>query len=452
MDSLPVEIYWTLASYLCISDLSSLVKCNRRNYERAQPFLYQTVQLNFASGIADSRTMLLLQTLSTNRYLGGLIRSIHILHGGRTYDWTLGHSQLLRSVLSAIMLTPERVTRFLCECPGITCTEPFPNLKTLVHKNIRSKAELEWVQWHMTHCSQLRSVDLSLPAWNIIPDTTIFRNTLWTHLKDLALQGFCVSQLAPAATWDLQRLDLSLCSGAETLIKRLLAMDKLSSLRSLHFAGHLSRQTFLSLLSQLSKMYQLEELSLRLGGLSHLAGKTDSGVFVHGTGVMADPNDDDKPIRDLRSLVLDKITSRSKTLKSLVLDIREVIDQPQSSMRFDLHGVQRLIGSCPIIEFIGMPVNLRASGGHRYRRMNYAKNIHLSARELKAFHLRGDYRPFTRTLNDAKHVSRPFRSRSGFEVFMGHYDKLRKVSFDIKGEQRFLRVSPEEIKSYSLNL
>ncbi|KAK2926784.1 Ribonuclease H superfamily [Fusarium oxysporum f. sp. vasinfectum] len=219
---------------------------------------------------------------------------------------------------------------------------------------------------------QLRSVDLSLPAWNIIPDTTIFRNTLWTHLKDLALQGFCVSQLAPAATWDLQRLDLSLCSGAETLIKRLLAMDKLSSLRSLHFAGHLSRQTFLSLLSQLSKMYQLEELSLRLGGLSHLAGKTDSGVFVHGTGVMADPNDDDEPIRDLRSLVLDKITSRSKTLKSLVLDIREVIDQPQSSMRFDLHGVQRLIGSCPIIEFIGMPVNLRASGGHRYRRMNYA--------------------------------------------------------------------------------
>ncbi|KAG7408742.1 hypothetical protein Forpe1208_v012474 [Fusarium oxysporum f. sp. rapae] len=190
-------------------------------------------------------------------------------------------------------------------------------------------------------------------------------------------------------------------------------------------------------------MYQLEELSLRLGGLSHLAGKTDSGVFVHGTGVMADPNDDDKPIRDLRSLVLDKITSRSKTLKSLVLDIREVIDQPQSSMRFDLHGVQRLIGSCPIIEFIGMPVNLRASGGHRYRRMNYAKNIHLSARELKAFHLRGDYRPFTRTLNDAKHVSRPFRSRSGFEVFMGHYDKLRKVSFDIKGEQRFLRYSSD---------
>ncbi|EXL65431.1 hypothetical protein FOPG_18342 [Fusarium oxysporum f. sp. conglutinans race 2 54008] len=224
----------------------------------------------------------------------------------------------------------------------------------------------------MTQCSQLTSVTLSLPAWNIIPDTTIFRDTLSTHLKDLALQGFFVSELVPATTWDLQHLDLSLCSGAETLIKRLLMMDKISSLRTLRFAGHLSRQTFLGLLSHLGKICQLEELSLRLGGLSHLAGKTDNVGLVHGTGVTADPNDDDKPIRDLRSLVLDKVMSRSKTLRSLVLDIREVIDQPQSTMRFDLHGVQKLIGSCPIIEFIGMPVTLRASGGHRYRRMNYA--------------------------------------------------------------------------------
>jgi hypothetical protein len=220
-------------------------------------------------------------------------------------------------------------------------------------------------------------------------------------------------------------------------------------------------------------MCQLEELSLRLGGLSHLAGKSDAIGSVHDTEVMTNSNEADEPIRDLRSSVLENVVRRGKTLRLLTLDIREFIDQPQSSMRFDLHGVQKLIGSCPKIEFIGMPVNLRASGGQRYRRMNYAvsenhqflcpswkgvvltlsqKNIHLSARQLKAFHLRGDYRPFSRTLNDAKHMSKPFRNRSDFEIFMGHYDKLRKVSFDAKGERKFLKVNQEEIKLYDLNL
>jgi hypothetical protein len=80
------------------------------------------------------------------------------------------------------------------------------------------------------------------------------------------------------------------------------------------------------------------------------------------------------------------------------------------------------------------------------------KNIPLLAMQLKAFHLRGDYHPFSRTLNDAKHISRPFCNRSDFQVFMGHYDKLRKVSFDAKGERRFLKVSLEEVKLYDLNL
>ncbi|SCV61397.1 uncharacterized protein FFFS_15967 [Fusarium fujikuroi] len=92
---------------------------------------------------------------------------------------------------------------------------------------------------------------------------------------------------------------------------------------------------------------------------------------VNPTGVTASSNEAGEPIRRLRSSLLEKVINHGKTLRLLVLDIREVIDQPQSCMRFDLCGVQKLIGSCPKIEFIGMPVNLQASGGQRYRRMNY---------------------------------------------------------------------------------
>ncbi|KAJ0129267.1 hypothetical protein HZ326_27644 [Fusarium oxysporum f. sp. albedinis] len=350
------------------------------------------------------------------------------------------------------MLAPERVTTFSCECPWVTGTQPFPNLRSLIHKNIRSKAELEWVQWHLSHCSQLGSVILSIPAWNLIPGTTFFENTLLTHLKELSLHGFCVSELVPARTWNLRNLDLNLCPGADRLIQRLLETKKLSSLKVLRFAGHLSRHSFLELLSYLGKTCELEELSLRLGGLSHLAGKSGAISSVHHTEVMANSNEADEPIRRLRSSLLENVMNHGKMLRLLVLDIREVIDQPQSCMRFDLYGVQKLIGSCPKIEFIGMPVNLQASGGQRYRRMNYEKNIHLSARQLKAFHLRGDYRPFSRTLNDAKHVSKPFRNRSDFEIFIGHCDKLRKVSFNPKGERKFLNVKEEEVKLYDLNL
>ncbi|KAH7233939.1 uncharacterized protein BKA55DRAFT_598125 [Fusarium redolens] len=339
MDSLPVEVYWILARYLSTSDLSSLVRCSRLNRKRAQPLLYQTLQLNFTSGIVDCSTMLVLRTLSTNLQLGGIIA-----------------------------------------------------------------------------------------AW------------------------FCVSELVPARTWNLRNLDLNLCPGADRLIQRLLETKKLSSLKVLRFAGHLSRHSFLELLSYLGKTCELEELSLRLGGLSHLAGKSGAISSVHHTEVMANSNEADEPVRRLRSSLLENVMNHGKVLRLLVLDIREVIDQPQSCMRFDLYGVQKLIGSCPKIEFIGMPVNLQASGGQRYRRMNYEKNIHLSARQLKAFHLRGDYRPFSRTLNDAKHVSKPFRNRSDFEIFIGHYDKLRKVSFNLKGERKFLNVKEEEVKLYDLNL
>src|SRR4051794_36404040 len=107
MDSLPVEVYWILARYLSTSDLNSLVRCSRLNRKRAQPLLYQTLQLNFTSGIVDCSTMLVLRTLSTNLLLGGLVRSIDILHRGNTYNWSLGHSQLLSPILSAIMLAPE---------------------------------------------------------------------------------------------------------------------------------------------------------------------------------------------------------------------------------------------------------------------------------------------------------------------------------------------------------
>lgn len=371
MDSLPVEVYWILARYLSTSDLSSLVRCSRLNRKRAQPLLYQTLQLNFTSGIVDCSTMLVLRTLSTNLQLGGLVRSIDILHRGNTYNWSLGHSQLLSPVLSAIMLAPERVTTFSCECPWVTGAQPFPNLRSLIHKNIRSKAELEWVQWHLSHCSQLGSVILSIPAWNLIPGTTFFENTLLTHLKELSLHGFCVSELVPARTWNLCNLDLNLCPGADRLIQRLLETKKLSSLKVLRFAGHLSRHSFSELLSYLGKMCELEELSLRLGGLSHLAGKSGAISSVHHTEVMANSNEADEPVRRLRSSLLKNVMNHGKMLRLLVLDIREVIDQPQSCMRFDLYGVQKLIGSCPKIEFIGMPVNLQASGGQRYRRMNY---------------------------------------------------------------------------------
>ncbi|KAK2469593.1 hypothetical protein H9L39_18864 [Fusarium oxysporum f. sp. albedinis] len=160
------------------------------------------------------------------------------------------------------------------------------------------------------------------------------------------------------------------------------------------------------------KTCELEELSLRLGGLSHLAGKSGAISSVHHTEVMANSNEADEPVRRLRSSLLENVMNHGKMLRLLVLDIREVIDQPQSCMRFDLYGVQKLIGSCPKIEFIGMPVNLQASGGQRYRRMNYE----------------------------------PFRNRSDFEIFIGHYDKLRKVSFNLKGERKFLNVKEEEVK------
>jgi hypothetical protein len=378
MDSLPLEIYCLLASYLSISDLNNLIKCNRLSHERGTPLLYRTLQLEFSSGIAPSKTLLALQTLSASRHLGGLVRSIDIRHGGKTYNWTLGHSQLLSAVLSAIMLAPKQITDFSCDCAWVTYAKSFPNLRTLIHKNITSRAELNWIQWHISKCSQLRSVALSIPAWNIIPDPCFFTNTLSTYLKDLSLYGFRVSELIPTKSWNLQRLDLNLCSGAHTLIKRLLAMDKLSAIKSLRFAGHLSRQCLSDLVSNLGNMCHLEELSLRLGGLSYLIGNRDLPGSFHDAALTARSIGSEKPIRDLRSLVLNNVMRRGKTLRSLVLDFREVIDQPHSCMRFDLHGVQKLIGSCPAIEFIGMAVDLRVAGGRRYRRLSYAVSRNLS--------------------------------------------------------------------------
>ncbi|KAM0541733.1 hypothetical protein ACHAO7_010333 [Fusarium culmorum] len=452
MDLLPLEIYRMLACYLPIADLNNLVKCNKLSHDRGTSLLYRTLQLEFLSGIASSRTLLALQTLSANQRLGSLIRSIDVRHDGKTYNWTLGHSQLLSAVLSAIRLSPERIHAFSCDCPWITFTESFPNLKTLVHKNIKSKADLDWIQWHISECTQLSSITLSIPKWNIILDSLFFAKIVSSHLKELCLSGFQVSELKPARSWNLQRLDLNLCSGSHILIQRLLATGNLNGLKSFRFAGHLSRGSFSDLMTSLGNMCHLEELSLRLGGLSYLNGSRDFPGSLHKTALATRFIGAEKHIRDLRSLVLNSVEGCGKTLRLLVLDFREVIDQPQTCLRFDLHAVQKLMGSCPAIEFIGMPLDLRVDNGRRYRRLAYAKNVDMSASRLKSFHLRGDYRPFSRTLNDAKHISRPFSSRSDIEVFLGHYDKLRKVSFDAKGERKFLKISEDEVTFYNLHL
>ena len=62
---------------------------------------------------------------------------------------------------------------------------------------------------------------------------------------------------------------------------------------------------------------------------------------------------------------------------------------------------------------------------------------------LDYLHLRGYCVPLRRFVLDLKHLSAPFRHRSGLAAFLDHGSRLRKVSFATKSPT-FLEVSDKE--------
>ena len=71
---------------------------------------------------------------------------------------------------------------------------------------------------------------------------------------------------------------------------------------------------------------------------------------------------------------------------------------------------------------------------------------------LRAVHMRGDCRPFQRTLNDAKHLSEPFRGNRDFRIFMDHGERLREVRIEPLGIARDPAPSSEEKLIFCLDL
>jgi hypothetical protein len=207
-------------------------------------------------------------------------------------------------------------------------------------------------------------------------------------------------------------------------------------LKSLKLAGNIDLESLEFFLTAVASTVQLEELSLRIGGVTSLV----SYQLIQALG---------------------------PRLSTLVLDFRRELSDPRSSLRYGFEKFQIIVSDFPLLKRIGLALDLKNPKFIRYQRSKFAASSHAivlydvgrtnrnvqkdgvaEKSNLECIHLRGHCVPLKRYILDAKHLAGTFAHRGPFSVFLDHGSRLRKLNFAHKS---FESVFASEAERMSLS-
>lgn len=341
---LPAELYLKVLSNLVSSDLAALARCSRTQCQIVTPILYKEMTLQLRSGDPDPSSTLLLRTLSANPQLAYFIRHVEVVNSSSTY-WTSGQSKLLGILLSNILTHPDRIKSFSWKASLIQTYIFFPDLGALECTKILNVTDLLWVRWHLLNCSSLKSIRLHISKRIDQQHVQWLLSSLsLRNVRDISLQGADLSVLSIDVVASLETLDLKLCRGLHDFLSRLVAYGVPRSLRVLRIAGDIPLTSLEFFLTAVASRVQLEELSLRIGGAS-------------------------------RFLSTKVVQALAPGLSTLVLDFRQTLSDPRSSLKYTIKDFQDIIEGFPLLKSVGVALDLRNPKCLRYQRTKFAVRV-----------------------------------------------------------------------------
>lgn len=338
---LPPEVYSNVLSNLHPSDLAALARCSKSQYHLVLPILYKRLSLHLRSGDPDLSSTLLLQTLSTSPRHRYFIRHVEVVNTSPTF-WTLGHSKIFGILLSSILTHPDRITSFTWKAGQLQTHIFFAELAALECTKILGMTDLLWARWHLMYCRSLKSIRLHLSK-RVSPQAgQWFLSQLSLQgVKCLCLQGADLSAMSVDVVYSLESLELKLCNGLDVFLARLVSYGVPRTLKVLKLAGNIGLQSLEYLLSAVAAKAQLQELSLRIGGVSSCL-----------------------PTKIVREL--------APRLSTLVLDFRRELSDPRTSVKYTIQDFQDLIRDLPLLKSVGVALDLRNPKYRRYQRTRFA--------------------------------------------------------------------------------
>ncbi|KID59597.1 F-box domain, cyclin-like protein, partial [Metarhizium hybridum] len=416
--SLPAEVYLKVLSNLRPLDLAVLSRCSRSQKQIVLPILYKTLSLQLWGGDPDGSSTLLLRTLSANPQLRYYIREVEVVNASSTL-WTSGHSKLLGILLCSILTHPDRITSFRWKAGLLQTHIFFPGLVALECTQILNWTDVLWVRWHLLHCPSLKSLRLHLSKRISRHAGQWFLSQLsLRHAKDLCLQGADLSAMNIDVVDSLESLELKLCHGLDAFLARMISHGVPQSLKVLRIAGNITLKRLECFLSTVASRVQLEELSLRIGGVAETAST-----------------------RFIRAI--------APKVSNLVLDFRRDLCDPRTSVKYSIKDFQDMVSSLPMLTSVGVALDLRNPKYiRRYQRTKLEKGGFMEKSNLKSIHLRGHCVPLKRCIGDAKHLADPFAEIS---ILLDHGSRLRKYNFKQKSYE-LTGVSDEERSQLSTDL
>ncbi|KAF5120962.1 hypothetical protein E5D57_013298 [Metarhizium anisopliae] len=418
--ALPSELYLKVLSNLSSSDLAALARCSRTQCQIVTPILYRKLSLHLYSGDPDASSTLLLRTLSANPRLRYFIRQLEVVNASSTY-WTSGHSKLLGILLSSILTHPDRITSFTWKAGLLPTHIFFPEMSILECTRILNMSDLLWVRWHLLYCRSLKSIRLHVSKRMDQRSLQWFLSNLsLQRVRHLHLQGADLTTMNIDVVDSLQTLDLKLCRGLDGFLARLVSYGVPQSLKVLRLAGDIALTSLECFLSAVASKTRLEELSLRIGGATRFPSTKAIQALAPG-------------------------------LSTLVLDFRQNLSDPRSSLKYTIKDFQDFIKEFPLLRSVGFALDLRNPKCQRYQRTKFVKDITLENSSLEYLHLRGHCVPLKRSILDAKHLAAPFVKNGRLRVLLDHGSRLRKLSFSQKSYE-FSTVSDEEQLQLSTDL
>lgn len=341
MDLLPLELQTCITSYLSKNDLAALSRCSKWLYDLAAPLLYHDLNITLYYGDIDFRAMKLLKILAHQSHLQRLIRNI-TLESEECHGWTRCHSSLLHILLSTILKSSSCIYSFSWNLSYVYTGVLFPRLQTLECQKIQLVKEVQWIAWHIENCSSLSSLSLSLSPSNYFLGGAIceaINKRCCNPLRYLYLEGINVTSLSTSKLRCLVSFEIKLCPGSESLLQRLTKNHSRSPLESLRITGTTNIDTIEGYLDSIARTGCLKELMLRLGGCERL-------------------------------LESRHVAAHSDHLKILVIECRQRLEDPSSTIKFTLQHFGSLVSQCKCLESLGIAIDLRDPfrSSSRYRR------------------------------------------------------------------------------------
>ena len=352
------ELKIMICGYLSTNDLSSLSCCSREWWDIVKPILFQDLNIVFEHHKLCKSSELLLEVFVQDPDYCKYLRSIHV-NEKTPYSACPSALKVLESCLRVVMkrsccltifswalsqetdprtfnVVPQSVREIAVQRPLLyshsgTLEKKFPHLLKLDRGKVRSSEDLRWIYWHIKHCSSIRSLRVHSRRFQVQNSLTILigeEYELLSRLQDLSFEAMDVSKLRLQNIQRLERLELRRCSGTKEALTNFMIYNSTGNrLKSLSLTPlDEAFEEVQAYLAWLSQYRQLRELVLLM------------------TGRMTLP---------VQSILL-----HAKSLKFLVLETRQIINEASTAISYSIEDLELLTHGCIHLVALGLPVQI----------------------------------------------------------------------------------------------